>query len=83
MESARDWYDTQHAGLGEEFLTSVRARLETIRAFPEAYPTMYRKVRRAVVQRFPYVIFYMLNPGKIIVLAVLHTSRSPASWPRQ
>lgn len=83
IESARAWYEAQRPGLGEEFLSSVQARLEAIREFPETCPTIYRSVRRAVVHRFPYLIFYLLSPGKIVVLAVLHTSRSPAVWPRQ
>ena len=83
IDSIRRWYDAQRMGLGEEFLTSVQERLEGIRRFPEACPAIYRKLRRAVVQRFPYLIFYLLVPEKIVVLAVLHTSRSPGNWPRQ
>ena len=83
VEIARGWYDAQRGGLGEEFLALVQERLEVIRQFPEACPTIYRKVRRAVVQQFPYLIFYLLAPDKVVVLAVLHTSRSPANSPRQ
>ena len=83
LEVARSWYDAQRAGLGEEFLISVQERLEAIRRFPESSPAIYGKVRRAVVKRFPYLLFYLLAPGRVVVLAVLHTSRNPASWPRQ
>jgi plasmid stabilization system protein ParE len=82
IEAARDWYDAQRPGLGEEFLVAVEERLEMVREFPEASPEIYRKVRRAVVRRFPFLIFYMLAPGKAVVLAVLHASRNPEAWPR-
>jgi plasmid stabilization system protein ParE len=75
IEIARDWYDAQRGGLGDEFLGSVQACLQAIRQFPEARPTIYKKVRRAVVQQFPYLIFYLLAPDKVLVLAVLHTPR--------
>ncbi len=80
---ARDWYDAQQIGLGEEFLAAVQERLVAIRQFPEACPKIHKKVRRALVRRFPYLIFYLLTPDKIVVLAILHTSRNPANWPHQ
>lgn len=58
-------------------------RLETIRQFPEACPKIHKAVRRALVKRFPYLIFYLLTPDRIVVLAILHTSRNPANWPHQ
>jgi plasmid stabilization system protein ParE len=83
IEIARNWYDTQQFGLGEAFLSAVQERLEAIRQFPEACPKIHKTVRRALVRRFPYLIFYLPSPSKIIVLAVLHTSRNPANWPHQ
>ena len=38
-------------------------------------------VRRAVVSRFPYLVFYAVKAQRIDVLAVLHHARSPADWP--
>lgn len=83
LEVARSWYEAQRPGLGEEFLMSVQQRLEAIRSFPESNRAIYGKVRRALVRRFPYLIFYLFTPQRVVVLAVLHTSRNPASWPRQ
>ena len=81
IQSAYDWYESQEPGLGEEFLEAVRKRLEAIRDFPESCPIIYRDVRRAVVSRFPYLVFYVVQPTRVTVLAVFHHSRSPATWP--
>lgn len=62
LRAAFEWYESQRAGLGDQFLTAVRERLEAIRRFPEANPIVYRDIRRAVVSRFPYLIFYVLRP---------------------
>ena len=83
IQSAYDWYESQEPGVGERFLEAVRKRLEMIREFPESCPIIYRDVRRAVVSRFPYLIFYVVRRTRIAVLAVLHASRSPATWPRR
>lgn len=82
IEFARNWYDAQQVGLGEEFLSAVQERLVEIRRFPESCPEIHKKLRRALVGRFPYLIFYLLTQDKVVVLAVLHTSRDPANWPK-
>jgi len=38
---AYDWYEAPRVGLGEEFLTSVEARLESICRQPSTYPTVH------------------------------------------
>jgi toxin ParE1/3/4 len=83
IQSAFEWYESQRPGLGEEFLAAVREKLETVRSFPESTPVIYRDVRRAVVSRFPYLIFYVVRPTRVAVLAILHHARNPAVWPRR
>lgn len=75
------WYEALQPGLGEDFLGSVRRCLQRAAEFPEASPIVYKSVRRSLVARFPYLVFYVVEPTRIIVLAVLHTSRDPAKWP--
>lgn len=82
IQSVFDWYESQQPTLGDEFLISLRERLETIREFPESAPVLFRDVRRAVVSRFPYLIFYIVRPTRVAVLAILHQSRDPKVWPR-
>lgn len=82
IQSIFDWYESQQPTLGDAFLVSLRERLETIREFLESGPVLFRDVRRAVVSRFPYLIFYVVRPTRVAVLAVLHQSRDPSVWPR-
>jgi len=83
IRSAFEWYESQRVGLGTEFLDALRERLEAVRAHPEANPVLYRGIRRAVVSRFPYLVFYVVQPERVAVLAVLHHARNPAVWPRR
>jgi plasmid stabilization system protein ParE len=81
LRSGFEWYERQRPGLGESFLLAVEERLENIAAFPDANRLIYRQVRRAVVERFPYLIFYVVKAERVDVLAVLHHARNPADWP--
>lgn len=83
IRSAFEWYESQRPNLGDEFLASVREKLEAVRSFPESNPIIYRDVRRAVISRFPYLIFYAVRPTQVSVLAVLHHARNPETWPRR
>jgi plasmid stabilization system protein ParE len=83
IQSAFEWYESQRRGLGQEFALALRERLEAVRAHPEASPVVYRGIRRAMVPRFPYLIFYVARPERVAVLAVVHHARNPAVWPRR
>lgn len=82
LQAAFDWYEEQRVGLGEDFLTSVKATFSSIELHPELYPTEHGEVRRAVMSRFPFAVFYLIEPSRSVVLRVLHTARNPAIWPK-
>lgn len=45
---------------------------------PAQYPAVYRDVRRALVHRFPYGVFYVPREDRIFVVACFHARRDPA-----
>ena len=47
---------------------------------PERWRTMESDVRRYLVPRFPYAIYYRVRPDQIRVLAIKHHSRHPDHW---
>jgi plasmid stabilization system protein ParE len=77
-----DWYDEQRSGLGEDFLSVVRATLKGIELHPEMFVSVHGEVRRAIVSRYPFAIFYLVEPKRVVVLRLLHTARDPSLWPR-
>ena len=56
---AHVWYRERGLSLAEEFLRSLDASLDLIRRLPESHPVVHRQVRRALLRRFPYGIFYV------------------------
>ncbi len=74
------WYEQQQAGLGEELLECVETTLAQIQDSPERYGAVQGEIRRALVRRFPYGVFYLVRRDAIVVLAVFHASRDPKRW---
>ncbi len=80
VDEAYAWYERHRVGLGEAFMVEVQAVLDRIQQNPELRATIYREVRRSPLRRFPYAVYYRLEPGRIVVLAVHHTKRDPNRW---
>jgi plasmid stabilization system protein ParE len=51
-----------------------------MKASPELFPVLSRDVRRVLVNRFPYGIYYRIESEEIIVFAVMHAARDPRVW---
>ena len=83
LRDARDWYEAQRPGLGLELGAAVDDTLARIGTHPELYPEVVSGIRRAVLHRFPYGLFYRRRSGDIEVLAVFHHRRDPTVWRRR
>lgn len=81
LREASGWYEGRRARLGDEFLLEAERCLPLIQENPRLFAELHRSVRRALLKRFPYGIFYVLEQETAIVLAVLHQARSPELWP--
>ncbi|MHC5761655.1 type II toxin-antitoxin system RelE/ParE family toxin [Nostoc sp.] len=80
LNDAHSWYDSQKPGLGDEFLDCVDKMVNLICQMPESYAVTYRDVRRAIVRRFPYAVYYRIVSSRVIVTAIFHGRRDPKSW---
>lgn len=80
VEDAWRWYEARRDGLGEEFLGVVQATLAQIEALPESAPVVYRDIRRQLLRRFPYGLFYRLLEGQVVIVACFHAKRDPRIW---
>ncbi|MSP62769.1 MAG: type II toxin-antitoxin system RelE/ParE family toxin [Myxococcales bacterium] len=83
VDEAYRWYEAQRAGLGEELLARVQAALNAIGEALLACPILHRDTRRALIDRFPYGIFFRVYDANIVVVAVLHAGRHPRTWRRR
>ena len=80
VESAYDWYESQREGLGEELLTAISQAVNQIIVAPRRAGQLRGKARVVVTRRFPYVIYYVVQDDRILVLGILHGKRDPSVW---
>lgn len=74
------WYQSQRPGLGLDFKLCIDEVLSTLQRIPLIYKTVLHEVRRAVIKKFPFGVFYLVKDNIVIVLAVVHARRDPAEW---
>ena len=77
------WYERQSCGLGSRFLSEMDDSFESIRCFPESYEIIHANYHRALVNKFPYAIYFEHLNDEVIVYAVIHTSRHSRAWRRR
>lgn len=80
IEDSFNWYEDQIAGLGHDFRFSVASSLHKIESRPFPFPKVYKILRRAIIDRFPHSIYFLVSDDKIIVTACVHHKRNPSVW---
>ena len=67
--------------MGKEFARCVDAKIAEIQRNPVQFQIIYKdKVRRALVSRFPYSVFYVDKPKVLSIFAIQRQSRNPDLW---
>lgn len=80
IQEAFEWHESQSSGRGEEFLKSLKYKLNQIEKKPESISADTNGVRRRSLKGFPYFIFYTIASPFILIIAVWHFSRDRFGW---
>lgn len=80
LAEACTWYEEKRAGLGKDLLMRVDAALKVIKKRPLSFPLVHELIRRALVKRFPYAVYFIVEGTEISVISILHVSRDPKRW---
>jgi toxin ParE1/3/4 len=84
LRAAIRFYEDQREGLGAEFQDEVEQATERIARMPQAFSPYGRDgLRKYVLARFPYSIFYLELEECIWIAAVAHQRRRPGYWARR
>jgi len=71
------WYEEKAPGLGEEFLRMFYAGLEGIKRNPLGSSKAYHEIRRSLLRRFPYAVYFRVRGNEVIVFGLFHCARDP------
>lgn len=83
IEAARDRYAL--VGHGDAFLDDLDFVFQAIQAMPLRFPIVHGTIRRALLRRYPFAVFFRIRPNdeQIIALAVFPQRGNPARWPKR
>lgn len=77
LRQAWAFYDSWQADGAEKFQSRFRETIAWIEWNPELFPRRYKHFRRAIIRRTYYGIYYAIEPGVTVVVAVLDLRRNP------
>jgi toxin ParE1/3/4 len=80
IAEAYQYYEDCRPNLGSTFMLCIDEALSIIERNPRQYRVVGKEIRRALVKRFTYGIFYTLNGNEIVILATAHGRRNPTHW---
>jgi len=75
LTSAVRWYQDKEANLAFRFRAEAKITLRRIAQNPYQFPVIHLEIRRALMTRFPYSVYFSLNQDNIFVIAVGHQRR--------
>ena len=83
LAEAVTWYHSRSPEVARRFLDAIDTALAQVRESPEAFPLVTPTLRRILVRRFPYAVYFRVFPGVISVVGVIHGRRHPRRWLRR
>jgi plasmid stabilization system protein ParE len=85
IASAFVWYEDKGINLGVDFIRCVDAVVAGLHRMPLRFPKRFGEFRLALVPRFPYGVYFIVNEPEafVSVQAVLHFSQDAPAELRQ
>lgn len=84
FDEASDWYLREDPEVRDRFVAAVGKALQRVTERPLSYPIVFgSSVRRAIVEKVRYSIFFPEQDDLIIVHSIFHHSRNPIIWKGQ
>jgi len=78
IDEACDWYEACEPGLEEEFLRFLGKAFDVVAEHPEFRPVRFGSIRRIILKKFPYAVYYRHDGEMILVESVFHEARDPS-----
>jgi plasmid stabilization system protein ParE len=76
------FYEIQEVGLGQYFLDSLFADIDSLLLNAGIHPLCFGTYHRLLAKRFPFAIYYKVEGEQVSVYAILDCRRNPA-WNRK
>jgi len=77
LADGRGFYDRQGTGLGEYFLRSLVADIDSLGTLGGVHSIHFGRYHRLLAKRFPFAVYYTVSEQSVYVHAVLDCRRDP------
>ena len=78
LREIRDYYEQRSPGLGAAFIDEFERQILKLKAAPERWMVVEKDVRRCLMRRFPYIVYFrQVATVRIRITAVKHQRRHP------
>ncbi len=83
VSDAAAWHEGRRTGLGDEFLDELDSVLQRVIKTPFQFPKIKNTIRRALLRRFPYSVYFGVTGETVELIALLHQHRDPRTWEKR
>lgn len=77
LNSAFNFYEVQEPGLGDYFLSQLRADIDGLRVTAGIHRQPHKHLHRLLSRRFPFAVYYEFEADRALVIAVVDCRRDP------
>lgn len=79
IDSAFVWYEQKQIGLGDSLYNSLNNSVASICNNPFCCEEIYKDIRRFVIKKFPFGLYYRINveQKEVQIIGVIHFKRNP------
>lgn len=80
FDSSYEYYFEESPTVADAFFQKLNFAFNIIKQNPYSFSIIHKNIRKYVIKKFPFVIYYTVNDPIIKVIAIFHTSRHPEIW---
>ena len=78
LKAIESYYENRSPGLGRQFIDEFERQVLALAAKPERWVVVQAYVRRCLMRRFPYIIYFRrVGAEKVRITVVKHQRRHP------
>jgi len=80
IKNTINFYKERTEGLEKDFIKVIDSSFLEISKNPDAFPKIQDDIRKFVVRKYSFCIYYIDRSEAFYILAVFHDRRNPKNW---
>lgn len=82
LQDILDYYNPESTDIAKAFLKELISSIDSIGEYPKAGPVVFDRMRKRLVSRFPFLIFYTIRDSaqEVGIARIWHQKRDPQTF---